>query len=135
MEKIEPVRDLESELAKVTKERDYAIRHLTEWAHAIDTQGSNWDEWDEWFKDVWHADSPNRQSPISYLLLAEKSKLEDEDAAPWAADCLGCKKDMVIRMDASRDSRWCQTCVDGKKAPKWMTSGADTIYRSKGIEN
>ena len=119
------------QLAQVMAERDLAIQHLAEWAHAVDTQGAEWDNWAEYYKDAGYPEERGRQSIISHLLLAEKKRLAEDAAAPYPTDCRGCGTRIVVRMDCTPGDEWCQNCVDKKIAPKFMKVGADTIY-SKG---
>lgn len=36
----------------VERQRDVAIQHIAEWCVAIDANGSDWDAWDEYYKDA-----------------------------------------------------------------------------------
>ena len=60
-------------IAELTAQRNMAIQHLAEWGVAIDVNGSGWDDWDEYYKDVMY-DRPNRLQQIRDLL---KSAIED----------------------------------------------------------
>lgn len=62
-----------SQIAELTAQRNMAIQHLAEWCVAIDVNGSGWDDWDEYYKDVMY-DRPNRLQQIRDLL---KSAIEE----------------------------------------------------------
>lgn len=48
-ELLEKIRTLEAQ-------RDAAVRHIAEWCVAIDVNGSEWDDWDEYYKDAMRDD-------------------------------------------------------------------------------
>jgi hypothetical protein len=41
-------------IEELTRQRDVAIKHIAEWCVAIETNGSGWDDWDEYYKDAIH---------------------------------------------------------------------------------
>lgn len=43
---------LQKTVAVLTKQRDEAINHLAGWVAAVVTGGTDWDYWDDYYKDV-----------------------------------------------------------------------------------
>jgi hypothetical protein len=41
-----------STLREVEMQRDVAVTHIAEWCAAIDKNGSDWDSWDDYYKDA-----------------------------------------------------------------------------------
>jgi hypothetical protein len=111
-------------LKKVTAERDFAINALAEWALAVD-EDSSWEGWSENYKDVRYVESGCRKSMITHLLVDEFNRIESLNSAPFQFECRGCKKEITARTDTKRDYQWCQECVETKKAPKYISIGAE----------
>ena len=40
---------------------DYAVTLLAEWANAVETVGTGWDDWDYFYKKVRYRDNPLRE--------------------------------------------------------------------------
>ena len=51
-----------------------AIAHLAEWCHAIDKNGTGWDDWDEHYKDAAY-----RPGPLRELIDAQLAELRERD--------------------------------------------------------
>ena len=51
-----------------------AITHLAEWCHAIDKNGTGWDDWDEHYKDAAY-----RPGPLRALIDAKLAELRKRD--------------------------------------------------------
>lgn len=39
-------------IESLRRQRNVAVNHLAEWCAAIDVRGSDWDDWDEFYKDA-----------------------------------------------------------------------------------
>lgn len=46
------IAELETQIAKLTRQRDEAVQMLADWCDAVRDNGTGWDDWDEHYKDA-----------------------------------------------------------------------------------
>jgi hypothetical protein len=80
--------DCSSDLEKLTRQRDAAIKHIAEWCVAIDENGSGWDDWDDYYKDAMYRN--NALPEIRGLLddaIASARKLRANEFSSQCDEC------------------------------------------------
>ncbi len=56
-----------------------ALQMLADWAMAVDQNGTGWDDWDEYYKDVLYRNNPIRKDLDNALYVARRFYENDDD--------------------------------------------------------
>ena len=66
--------EAQAEIARLTNQRDVAIKHIAEWCVAIQQNGTSWDDWDEYYKKACCRDNalPEIRSALNAAIATAK---------------------------------------------------------------